>query len=263
MFIFLLEKSSQKYHVAWLFGEIGAIASGLGFSGANQKTGEAEFGNVEQVAFIAHLKSTNVSDTVTEWNKGVSRWLRNYVYLRIVPHVKRGEKRRKLFLGMMTTMGVSALWHGPYPGYFVFWSLLAFAQTADKHFEAKISKRFITEEEWTRPFPGKFLQVLGFIVIKIFISYSCTAFHILYLKDIVNYYNRLYWFVHISLLVAWVTLTVMPPLPQRGTPSASAASTPKPQTPAKKLEPNAGSAEPTTENSGIRKAEQQSNKKMD
>ena len=163
---------------------------------------EPEFLHVDQVDFFNHVLCTNCSDLVTLWNKGVSRWLRNYVYLRVVPHVKKGEKRRKLLFGMLTTMFVSALWHGPYPGYFVFWSFLAFAQTSDKYWESKVQKRVLNDDWiWNSVFPGKFLYFLGFLYTKVIISYCSAAFHILTFHEVIDFYRRMHWFGHIAMAI--------------------------------------------------------------
>jgi lysophospholipid acyltransferase len=50
------------------------------------------------------------------WNISVHKWLKYYVYLRIVKKDKKGVQ----LVPILTTFAVSAIWHGFYLGYFYF-----------------------------------------------------------------------------------------------------------------------------------------------
>ena len=56
-----------------------------------------------------------IKDFMENWNMSVHLWLKNYIFLRVVKKDKRDSLRP-----IMTTFLVSAIWHGFYPGYFVF-----------------------------------------------------------------------------------------------------------------------------------------------
>ena len=56
----------------------------------------------------------NVRELMQNWNMGVQRWLRDYVYMRQV----RPDGRPLWYANIMTYM-VSAMWHGFYPGYYL------------------------------------------------------------------------------------------------------------------------------------------------
>ena len=59
--------------------------------------------------------SYKVKDFFDAWNISVHKWLKYYVYLRMV------RKDRKVSLApILSTFIVSAVWHGFYPGYFLF-----------------------------------------------------------------------------------------------------------------------------------------------
>jgi lysophospholipid acyltransferase len=49
------------------------------------------------------------------WNRSTHHWLKYYIFLRLV---KKGERDK--LTPIFCTMMVSAVWHGFYPGYFVF-----------------------------------------------------------------------------------------------------------------------------------------------
>jgi lysophospholipid acyltransferase len=61
--------------------------------------------------------SVKVKDFLANWNISVHEWLKYYVFLRQLDNKKRGGSTIK---AAMATFLVSAIWHGFYPGFFVF-----------------------------------------------------------------------------------------------------------------------------------------------
>ncbi len=61
--------------------------------------------------------SMRVKDFLANWNISVHEWLKYYVYLRLLDNTKRGGTNLK---AAMLTFIVSAIWHGFYPGFMVF-----------------------------------------------------------------------------------------------------------------------------------------------
>lgn len=61
--------------------------------------------------------STRVKDFLANWNISVHEWLKYYVFLRQLDNKKRGGSNLR---AAMITFLVSAIWHGFYPGFFVF-----------------------------------------------------------------------------------------------------------------------------------------------
>jgi lysophospholipid acyltransferase len=59
--------------------------------------------------------SYDVKDFLNAWNISVHKWLKYYVYLRMI---KPGKQLQ--IVPILMTFVVSAIWHGFYPGYFLF-----------------------------------------------------------------------------------------------------------------------------------------------
>jgi MBOAT, membrane-bound O-acyltransferase family len=59
--------------------------------------------------------SYDVKDFLGAWNISVHKWLKYYVYLRMI---KPGQHIQ--IVPILMTFVVSAIWHGFYPGYFLF-----------------------------------------------------------------------------------------------------------------------------------------------
>jgi lysophospholipid acyltransferase len=104
--------SRSKYYVAWFLSEGASVLSGFGFNGYDKE------GNVRWDRFTnIYVKKCELSQSIKEildnWNISANRWLRYYVYARVTPPNQTGGAKSTLI-----TYGVSALWHGFYPGYY-------------------------------------------------------------------------------------------------------------------------------------------------
>jgi lysophospholipid acyltransferase len=60
--------------------------------------------------------SYKVKDFLDAWNVTVHKWLKYYVFLRMLDTKKKGIQ----IVPILTTFVVSAIWHGFYPGYYFF-----------------------------------------------------------------------------------------------------------------------------------------------
>jgi lysophospholipid acyltransferase len=70
--------------------------------------------------------SSCVKDFLAAWNISTQSWLKYYVYLRLLPNKKDDKSRNSLNVTpMIATFAVSAIWHGFYSGYFVFFTSVA------------------------------------------------------------------------------------------------------------------------------------------
>merc|ERR1712151_1495269 len=60
-------------------------------------------------------------------------WLKYYVYLRMLPNDKTKSTSTTQFIAALTTFVVSAIWHGFYPGFYIFFINVAFVDYVSKH----------------------------------------------------------------------------------------------------------------------------------
>lgn len=95
-----------KYYYAWLFADAICNNSGMGYNGRDEN-GNDRWDLISNVDPIKFELSLSLKDAISAWNIGTNRWLRMIVYDRNGPF--------KVF----ATNGLSALWHGFYPGYYL------------------------------------------------------------------------------------------------------------------------------------------------
>ncbi|CAI5929581.1 unnamed protein product, partial [Closterium sp. NIES-64] len=106
------EVTRWKYYFIWSISESAMIAAGLGFSGFTEV---ASWKRAQNCHILGVELATSTATLATNWNISVGLWLRTYVYERLVP---AGGK--PAFVHLLLTQIVSALWHGLYPGYLLF-----------------------------------------------------------------------------------------------------------------------------------------------
>lgn len=95
------------FYIAWTLTDVVYNASGFGFNGYDEKSGEPKWDLINNINIWQLEKSTSMKGITDNWNIQTSKWLRAVAYERL----PRGK-----------TLGVfvlSAFWHGFYPGYYI------------------------------------------------------------------------------------------------------------------------------------------------
>ncbi|KAG1668525.1 hypothetical protein FOA52_012119 [Chlamydomonas sp. UWO 241] len=119
--LFMLSFTCQvKFVFAWKISEASLTLAGLNFAGWDS-AGAGSWGRYENVRFITMLMSDSARIVVSHWNIGTSKFLRRYVYERLT-----AAGRKPGFPQLLATQLVSAIWHGLYPGYLLFFAGSAF-----------------------------------------------------------------------------------------------------------------------------------------
>lgn len=96
-----------KYYVAWKLAEGATILSGAGFEGFDEQGNVKGWNGVSNVDILGFEFGESIRDLSRSWNKGTQQWLERYVYSRT------GNS-------LVATYMCSAIWHGFYPGYYLF-----------------------------------------------------------------------------------------------------------------------------------------------
>ena len=131
----------QTFTVGRCLMECGPIAAGLSFNGYDKESGEARHDRV-QSAIIWNLETSyRIKDFLTSWNISVHEWLKNYIFLRMLPSGKSGKTGSSGIAATMTFL-VSAVWHGFYPGYFSFFLSAAAVDYVAKVYAPLLSPLF-------------------------------------------------------------------------------------------------------------------------
>lgn len=179
-----------RYYFSWKVVESGYVFSGLDFVGWDAATNKPTWGRCRNCSFLGVWLADSARNVPLNWNIATGTFLRRYVYERIAP---RGRKPG--FQSLLFTQLVSAVWHGLYAGYMLF-----FAGTAVWIYFSQILYKAETH------LPGALVRSLPYRAVKIawttlVLNYMACAFQLLDYKASMAAYASLHYFPFIVMFV--------------------------------------------------------------
>ncbi|KAJ0431192.1 putative 1-acylglycerophosphocholine O-acyltransferase [Helianthus annuus] len=173
-----------KYYFIWSVSEASMILSGLGFSGwTNSVPIEAQWRGAKNVDILGVEFAKSAVEIPLVWNIHVSTWLRHYVYDRLVQKGKRPG-----FFQLLATQTVSAVWHGLYPGYIIF-----FVQSALMISGSKAIYRWHQSVSGGKRMFKKMIMLSNFAYTVIVLTYSSVGFMVLSLDETITAYESVFY----------------------------------------------------------------------
>ena len=131
-------------------------------------------------------------------------WLKHYIFMRMLPNNQKGKG---IIQASMATFIISSIWHGFYPGFFVF-----FMAAAVVDYQAKLAGQSLYPlvENWM---PGWLIYIGCYVWCYISCGYFATAFVLLSYENFHKVYASMYYIWHIVIFIALVISFLL--LPKR------------------------------------------------
>ncbi|CAN8293957.1 unnamed protein product [Cochlearia groenlandica] len=193
-----------KYYFIWSISEASIIISGLGFSGwADETSSKAKWDRAKNVDILGVELAKSAVQIPLVWNIQVSTWLRHYVYDRLV---KTGKKAG--FFQLLATQTVSAVWHGLYPGYLMF-----FIQSALMIAGSRVIYRWQQAITSTLATLIKLMVFINFLYTVLVLNYSAVGFMVLSLHETLTAYRSVYYIGTVIPVVLILLSYVVPAKP--------------------------------------------------
>jgi lysophospholipid acyltransferase len=191
-----------KYYFIWSISESAIIISGLGFSGwKDSSPPKPRWDRAKNVDVLGVEFAKSSAELPLVWNIQVSTWLRHYVYDRLVQKGKRPG-----FFQLLATQTVSAVWHGLYPGYIIF-----FVQSALMIAGSKVIYRWQQAVPPTKSLLKSLLTFSNFAYTVLVLNYSCVGFMVLSLRETLASYGSVYYIGTVVPIVIFVLGSVIKP----------------------------------------------------
>uniref|UniRef100_A0A5B6ZQ79 Putative lysophospholipid acyltransferase 1 n=1 Tax=Davidia involucrata TaxID=16924 RepID=A0A5B6ZQ79_DAVIN len=195
-----------KYYFIWSISEASIIISGLGFSGwTDSSPPKPRWDHAKNVDILGLELAQSAVQLPLVWNIQVSTWLRHYVYDRLI---QKGKKPG--FFQLLATQTVSAVWHGLYPGYIIF-----FVQSALMIAGSKVIYRWQQAIPTNMAMIKKTLVCMNFAYTVLVLNYSCVGFLVLSLHETLTAYGSVYFIGTIVPIVIFLLGYVIKPRPAR------------------------------------------------
>lgn len=204
-----------RYYFGWILGDITNNAAGFGHAGFDEETKKSKW-NLAENMNIWEIESGNSPKLLIEkWNKLSAIWLRHLVY-------SRHSSPRNLYL----TYAVSSLWHGFYPGYYVFFATLTLVTVAARKWRRVVrpwilgigrgsggsSSNGATKEFFDPETRQSLYDLVTWLSTKVIAAYFTVPFVLLSIDDIWRCYSEMFWFGHVIAVLLIILLPDQPPL---------------------------------------------------
>lgn len=102
-----------KYLIVWTICDLTAIISGVSYSNMN---GKPNWNRARNVNIWPILYPNRLQDIYKNWNMTIEHWLNYYISNRLSSNIPKS-------LRVPATRVVAAIFHGVYPGYYIFFML--------------------------------------------------------------------------------------------------------------------------------------------
>jgi len=179
-----------KYYFAWKNCEGANNIWHAGFDGYDENGKEKGWTNAANMDVWAFETAPNIKTFSAAWNKKTAHWLSHYVYMRTG--------------GSLTaTYGMSAFWHGFYPGYYMFFFSIPIPTAVERMGRKKISPH-MPAGNWT------WYDILCRILTSICIQNMIVPFQLLSGVRGFAYYKSQYFLAHIVCAVLYVGMSFLP-----------------------------------------------------
>ena len=162
---------------------------------------------VENIDIIAFESGTNIQSLSRAWNKRTQSWLEQYVY-------HRTDR------SLIVTYTVSALWHGLYPGFFMFFFAAALMSATERLIRIKINPLVLTDPRSplfhspTAAAVRTLYGVIGWVVTSVTLTYHAQTFYMKSFERSMGAFRSFYFIPNIAFVIFYLLLLLAPvPLP--------------------------------------------------
>jgi hypothetical protein len=171
----------HKFYFAWKLSEGSANLCNFGYDRETES-----WDGAKTMDILGFELPTNFTSAVKSWNVRTQIWLTHYVHLRP-------------FGSTLTTFVVSALWHGFYPGYYLFFVSFAVATFAERAMKTMFKSTLAH------------LSLLCSLTTIFYANYFAASFQLYEMRGTMLFWGDVYKFVpHLLLLVPITLQMVMP-----------------------------------------------------
>jgi lysophospholipid acyltransferase len=214
-----------RYYLVWYIAQGACLLTGFGYVPKTKK-----WNGLRQCNLWAFELSTSPYLLASEWNVSVHLWLKNYGYLR---NKRRGQKPTSF--QVFYTFGVSAAWHGFYPGYYIFFFLAGLGVYIGRLFRAILRHRVVGDKDVSGfkvfKYPTVMIyNVLGYILTMGGTNYISASFALLSIQETIYLWKETYALpIVVGLFINFVLKVLYPKYALRKSETAAAITDKKQQ----------------------------------
>eukprot|EP00591_Stephanopyxis_turris_P000976 CAMPEP_0195521008 /NCGR_PEP_ID=MMETSP0794_2-20130614/17779_1 /TAXON_ID=515487 /ORGANISM="Stephanopyxis turris, Strain CCMP 815" /LENGTH=502 /DNA_ID=CAMNT_0040650467 /DNA_START=65 /DNA_END=1573 /DNA_ORIENTATION=- len=184
-----------KYYFAWKNAEGANNTWYAGFEGFDEKGNVKGWENANNIDIVEFETAPNVRSASGAWNKKTAAWLSRYIYMRTGG-------------SLVATYGLSAFWHGFYPGYYFFFLSVPILTQCERLGRKKLTPRFGNGKKWS---PWGLVCIM---CTSILLNYMVIPFQLLAFDWSLAIWKNHYFIGHILCFVFYVLTAYVVPTPK-------------------------------------------------
>jgi hypothetical protein len=180
----------MKYYFAWKNAEGACNIWYAGFEGFDEEGKPKGWEYSNNIDILSFETAPSLKILSGSWNKKTANWLGRYVYMRTGG-------------SLVATYGMSAFWHGFYPGYYMFFLTVPLLTFCERIGRKKLSPRFSSKK----------FSLYGLCTIfatSLFAEYSVIAFQLLAFDWAFAAWKSHFFFGHIGAVIFYVACSQLP-----------------------------------------------------
>ncbi|XP_076826571.1 lysophospholipid acyltransferase 1 isoform X2 [Brachyhypopomus gauderio] len=187
-----IQAARPKFYFAWTLADAIHNAAGYGISGVDDK-GRVSWDLVSNIHIWEIEATTSFKTFIDNWNIQTGVWLKSACYDR-VPHYRTP-----------LTFGLSALWHGVYPGYYFTFLTGIPITLAARAVRRNLRPYFVGSRGVKLAY-----DIVTWAATQFSICYTVMPFLLLAVEPTLTYYRSMYFHVHIISILAVILLPRRP-----------------------------------------------------
>jgi hypothetical protein len=180
----------MKYYFAWKNAEGACNLYYCGFEGFDVDGKPKGWEYCNNIDIINFETASNVKNLSGSWNKKTANWLARYIYMRTGG-------------SLVATYGMSAFWHGFYPGYYMFFLSVPVVTACERLGRKKLSPRF-SPHKWS------LYGIATIVSTSAVVNYFVLAFQLLAYGWAITCWKSHYFFGHILCVIFYVIVSRLP-----------------------------------------------------
>lgn len=195
-----------KYYFAWKLSSTSVDASGLSYSGKNEKN-EERWDEIQTCNAYEIETTVHIRDKIKNWNISVQLWLQRCIYYRYRSAEQYKTDKKAQATGQLLVFATSAFWHGFYGGYYIsffFWYIMT-SISATVFRICKSRPDLEQKYDSMRPFSS----IVMWIFVNVVFSYFGFGFQVLSIKYCLIIMSQIWFSIEILAIVLMVVLQNM------------------------------------------------------
>jgi len=191
-----------RYYLAWKICQGSVNFSGLGYDYKLDKDGnmKASFDKMDVCNLYVMEFSINPKTKLQYWNRSVHIWLKYHVYLRLINIQYFNNKKGVV---SFITFCVSAIWHGFYVSYYLFFIQFYFIEQITSYLEEKFDLFEIIDKS------NIFIKFISWNCVMSVLIYFGHTFTLLNPQSVFNYYKAFYFIPNLLLFFIFIYVSVI------------------------------------------------------